>query len=107
MAQIQTQQIGINGIAPAYQAAANGDEFVPDGRTFVHVKNGDASGHNVTITTPGTAFGEAIADDVVTVPAAGERMFGPFDPAGFAGSDGLAAIAYAALTSMTVGVFRV
>lgn len=107
MAQIQTQQIGINGIAPTYAAAAAGDEFVPDGRTFVHVKNADGSAHNVTITTPGTAYGEAIADDVVAVPAGGERMFGPFDPAGFAGSDGLAAVAYAATTGMTVGVFRI
>lgn len=109
MASLQSQQISIAGTKPTYSAASGGggDEFVPDLRTILHVKNGDGSSHSVTVVTPGTAFGEAIADDVVAIPAGEDRMIGPFDPSGFTGSDGLAAVTYSAVTGVTVAVIRI
>jgi hypothetical protein len=108
MATLQTQQIGPAGLTPVYVAAAGGgDEFEPGNRTFFHIKNGDASSHTVTFVTPGTAYGQAIADETVTVPAGAERMIGRFPAEGFAGSDSLVSVTYSAVTSVTVGVFQI
>lgn len=108
MADLDTQQIGLPGLKAAYAAAnSGGDRFRPDQRTFVHVKNGDAAAHTVTIATPGTAFGQPIDDLQVNVPAGEDRMIGPFPPGGFAGADGMADITYTAATSVTVAVLRV
>lgn len=107
MATRNTQQISRAGIAPTYNAAAAGDKFRPDERTYLHVKNADSSSHTITITTPGTQQGLAIADLAVVVPNAAERIIGPL-PAGLFGADvdGLAAITWSATTSMTWAVLR-
>ena len=108
MAAISSEQIGVGGIAPTYgAAAAGGDTFNPDGRTFFHVKNGGGSSITVTITAYGSGpGGNPVSNRVVSVPNAGERMIGPFDPAGFADQNNNAAVAYSAVTSVTVAAFR-
>lgn len=102
-----TQQISRAGIAPTYNAAASGDKFRPDERTYLHVKNADSSSHTITIVTPGTQQGLAIADLAVVVVNATERVIGPFPAGLFADpADGLAAITWSATTSMTWAVLR-
>jgi hypothetical protein len=109
LATLSTQQITIGGTTPAYAAAtAGGDEFSPDPRSFFHVKNGGGSSITVTITGVGSGpGGNPVANRVVSVPATSERMIGPFDPAGFTGADGLAAVAYSAVTTVTVACLRI
>lgn len=108
MAQLATQSITRAGLAPAYAAAAaGGDTFTPDNRTLLHVKNGSGGALTVTVVTPRTdALGNAVADNAVSVPAAGERMIGPF-PAEHYGdpTTGLASLTYSAVTSLTIGAF--
>ena len=62
----------------------------------------------MTVVTPRTdAYGNAIADNTISVPATtGERVIGPF-PAEAYGSltDGLADITYSGVTSLTIGAF--
>lgn len=107
MATRATQQVTRTGIAATYNAAASGDKFRPDERTMLHVVNGDSSSHTITIVTPGTVNGLAIADLVVTVPNGASRMIGPFPAGTFAASaDGLASITWSATTSMTWAVLR-
>lgn len=89
---LSPQQMGSAGITPTYydnsSATAlttgdfngSGDQFTVsnDGRVFLYVKNA-ADMLNVTIQTPGTVDGLAVADRVVNVPANSERVIGPLD----------------------------
>ena len=108
MAALVTNQIGIGGTLPVYTAAsAGGDTFNPDSRSFLHVKNGAGTVCTVTITALGSGpGGNPVANRVVTVPATSERMIGPFDPSGFADVNNNAAVAYSAVTTVTVGMLR-
>lgn len=96
------------GAGPTFVAAAvGGDTVTPGSRTRLIVKNG--SGASITVTIPQfpatLANGMANPALVVTVPAAGERWIGPLDPSSFANpATGLVAVAYSAVTSVTVGV---
>jgi hypothetical protein len=106
MALLSTQAIALAGLNPAYAACAGGgDEFVPNRRTFIHVKNGHSSPQSVTVVTPRTQRGLAIADVVVSVPNAGERMIGPFNAEEFGDPvDGRADISYSGVTNLTIAV---
>lgn len=78
MALLATQQVAITGLAPTYGAVSASDTVVPDDRTFLHVKNVNASPDTCTVVVPGTAYGQARPDVAVTVPATtGDRMIGP------------------------------
>lgn len=108
MALLTTEQITNPGITPTYNtAAAGGDEFVPDGRTFIHVKNDSAAEMTVTVVTTSEKLGDlAVADRSLAIAAGAEAMLGPFGKEDFAAADGNADITYSDETSVTVGVFR-
>lgn len=78
---VATQDAALGGLAPVYTAPNAVDTFqIPnDGRTLLHVKKSGAGACTVTLQTPGTVRGQAIADPTVVVPATtGDRMIGPF-----------------------------
>ncbi|MDD5302030.1 MAG: hypothetical protein PHS14_02890 [Elusimicrobia bacterium] len=55
-----------------------------DGKVFLHFKKTGAGACTVTIVTPNTANGLAIADQTVTVPATtGDQFVGPLPPSLF------------------------
>jgi hypothetical protein len=87
-------------------AAGGGDTAQTGAGIFLAVKNADASPHTVTLATPGTVDGLAIADRAVTVPA-GQTFVIPVTDRYRDPSTGRAAITYDGVTSVTVGVFRV
>ena len=104
MATLAKQQIVQTGLAPAFGAAAGGgDKLLPGDTTFLVAKNG--SGAPITVTVDNVApsnYGTDV-DLVVSVPAAGERWIGPLSAARFASNtDGLAAVTYSGVTSLTV-----
>jgi hypothetical protein len=108
MADLTKQTIDQDGLNPSYLAANASDKFVPGDRTFLHVKNGGGSSINVTIVTPKTEGDLAVADQVVAVPNAGERLIGPFPPRLF-GDDadaGKTTVNYSGTTSVTAAVFE-
>lgn len=110
MATLTVQDLKRTGLAPTYAAAsAGGDKFAPSKDTFLHVKNGSAGALTVTVVTPNSLIPDvAIADVAVSVPAAGERMIGPFPYEHFANSaDGLCDITYSGVTSLTVAAVRI
>ncbi|MFF7991770.1 hypothetical protein ACFZDG_18495 [Kitasatospora xanthocidica] len=110
MATLPTQVISLAGLSPAYSAAAGGgDKVAMSGdRTFLHVKNGGGAPVAVTLTATGAVRGQTVTSPTVSVPASGERMIGPLTADLLAGaSDGLAAIAYSATTSVTVAAVRI
>jgi hypothetical protein len=106
MATLATQGISPDGLEATYATAAGGgDKVRPGATTFLHVKNGDASDKTVTIDDPTSVKPRGAAswnpDLVVVVTAGEERMIGPLGDR-FAGSDGLVAVTYSAVTSVTV-----
>lgn len=111
MADLAIQDITNTGLAPAYAAAAAGGDKIPssDADTFIHVKNTGGSAVTVTIVTPGTVAGLAIADVSVSVPATtGDRMIGPLDPSiyGNPADSGKVPITYSGVTGVTIAAIR-
>jgi len=109
MAALSIQTIAITGIVPSYSAASGGgDTFVcSTDRTYLHVKNGGGSPITVTVVTPGEAApGVAIADVAVSVSNGSEKIIGPFYAALYQDSTGTAAVTYSAVTSVTIGAFK-
>ena len=106
--ELTVQNIVRAGVSASYTAAiADNHKFTNNGRMFAHVKNGSGGAIVVTIQTPGTVDGLAIADRTVSIPATtGDVMIGPFPPGQYNQSDGMVYIDYASTTSMTIGVFQ-
>src|SRR5258705_12726063 len=87
------QNIGVAGIDmtdnAGLVATTNNYTFSNDGNVFMHIKKSGAGSCTVTITTPNTVDGFAIADATVVVPAStGDMMIGPFRPETFNDANG-------------------
>lgn len=87
-------------------ATSGGDDCATGAGVLLVVKNSDASSHTVTLATPGTVDGLAVADRAVAV-AAGAQTVIPVTDRYRDPSTGRCAITYDAVTSVTVGVIRV
>ena len=110
MALLTTQVVSLSGLTRTFSAASGGgDTFVPGDGVCLQVKNAGGSPVTVTVVTPNTVGGLAIADSVSTVPATtGDVLIGPFSRENFARpSDGLGEITYSGVTSVTVAVVDV
>jgi len=104
---INYQQIARTGLEAVYAAAvADGAKFANDGRMFVDVVNDSASDVTVTVQTPGTVDGLAIAERTVVVTAGESRKIGPFQPNIYNQSDGMVYMDYSAVTDVTVALMR-
>lgn len=107
MATLTAQSIVRTGLDPTYSAcAAGGDEFVNNGDEFIHIKNGHTAEQTVTITTPATVDGLAVADRAVAIPNGEERIIGPFPKATYDDSAGKVQLTYDAVTSLTIAVLK-
>lgn len=97
----------LDGISPTYQAfdQPNGMEFLYTGREIIHIKNTNGSGRTLTIPTPGTVDGLAIADKTISVPATtGDKML-PVKPS-YVQTDGKVYLDIDAGAGVTIGVIR-
>jgi len=107
MAELTAQQISRDGLDPTYVACdVAGDDFVNAGDEFIHIKNGDGSPHTVTIVTPATVDGLAVADRDVVVPAGEERMIGPFPAGAYNDENAKVTFTYDAITSLTIAILK-
>jgi len=110
MATLSVQEItrASNGLTPAYASAAGGgDQFQNNGRCFIQVKNG--SGGNITLTavTQSTVDGLAVTDLTAVIPlTSGDKMIGPFPTDIYNDANGYVQLTYSAVTSLTIGAFR-
>lgn len=107
MATLTTQTAPLAGLTVTLASAtAGGDKArTGDGLVLV-VSNGDASSHTVTLATPGTVDGLAIADRTVTVAAGGLAVI-PLSDIYRDPATGLATLTYDAVTSVKVAAVRV
>jgi hypothetical protein len=106
MAILSAQRLPLGGLQPTYASAASGGDQAPVGEKLVlHVRNDDASAKTITVATPGTVGGLAVADAQQVIPADGDAFIplkGSFrDP-----MTGRAAITYSAVTAVTVAVLQ-
>lgn len=109
MALLAKQAASVVGLNPVTMntAAGGGDTVNVDVPGIcLLVRNGDASAKTVTVVRPGTTYGTADPDIPVVIAAGNQAIIGPI-PVDFADTNGLVAITYSAVTSVTIGVFRV
>lgn len=107
---ITPQPVGSAGANATYEPAnAAGNSYRLASGQVLHVKNGGASACNVTIETPLTVDGLAVADRVVTVAAgAAEFIALGTDPNGvYRQSGGVVYVDYDQVTSVTVAVLTI
>lgn len=107
MADLTVQDIDrAAGLAVAtVAAAAGGDTFDNNGRTFLVVNNGGAGVITVTVdsVTPCSYGSDHNEPSAASVAAGAERLFGPFPTTRFGAST---AVSYSAVTSVTVAAVR-
>lgn len=108
MATLSLSKVTEDGVEPTLaSAAAGGDEWAWADNAFVYIDNADASSHTITITSHATDRpGVDVTDLAVAVPAGESRFIGPIDGAYRNRSNGTVSMSYDAVTSVTVGVFR-
>ena len=110
MATLTVQDVTRLGVATTYAACTSGgDKFLPSENTFIQVKN--ASGGALTVTVAAAkvpAPNLTITFAAVSIPATtGDKMIGPFPADVFAAAaDGLAAITYSGVTSLTIAAIK-
>lgn len=105
MAALTLQVLVPGGSASVLTAAAGGGDTCAAGDgVFLEANNGSGAPITITLVTPGTVDGLAIADRAVIVPA-GERWKIPV-PRLFAKADGQCDLTYSGVTTLTVGCFR-
>ncbi|MFJ4631563.1 hypothetical protein [Streptomyces sp. NPDC088847] len=109
MADLTTTKISVAAglldlAAGATAAGAGGDTAEVGPRRFLYVNNGSGSSVTVTLATPGTVSGLAVADPTYAI-AAGKMGLIPLASI-FRGTTGRAAITYSAVTTVTVRPFE-
>ena len=106
MAALVTAPITTSGSVLGVLAAASvaGDTMNVTDRTFLVIKNADTVPHTVTLITPGTVSGLAIADKPVVVANGTTVFIGPFGSV-FVDSNDILSMTYDAVVAVTVGAF--
>lgn len=105
---ITAAQIDNDGVVASLTAAnADGHSITYRDNLFLCVLNGSASPITVTVQTPNTVGGLAIADRAVTV-AAGARAYISLDNAElYRQADGAVYVDFSAVTTVTVQAFYI
>lgn len=92
--------------ASSLTATTNNHTFVNDGRTVLVCAKG-ASACTVTVATPATVRGVAVAEHTYTLAAnTNYQLIGPFPPDVFNDSDGKVSIVFSETTGLIVGTIR-
>ncbi|RBY82681.1 hypothetical protein [Blastococcus sp. TF02A-26] len=96
------------GLTPAFEPAnVDGNSFVLRQARALRIKNGSGVSINVTLPTPGTVDGLAIADRVVAVPAGADMLIGLSRGDAYRQTDGSVYVDYSAVASVTVAVLDI
>jgi len=107
MATLTAQTVVRAGLKATYAScAAEGDEFVNTGDEFIHIINAAVADQTVTIATPATVDGLAVADRAVVITASEERMIGPFPSSTYNDSAAKVQLTYSAVVTLTIAVLK-
>lgn len=106
MALIAYQQVAATGLNPSFTAPTTDNTFVPDDRGFFYLKIG-ATSTTVTLVVPGSLYGQARADVVLSGLTNTERAIGPFVADLADSSTGLCQVLLNQTTNVTAAGLRV
>jgi hypothetical protein len=107
MADLTVQSIVLAGLDPSYDPASpGGDQFINDGKTYVHIKNGGAGAIVATFDSVAPCDQGFDHNEAVSIPAGAERKIAPFGKPRFNNTSGKVAITYDDVTSVTIGAFK-
>lgn len=108
MADLNVQEITEAGLNPAFVAAsAGGDTFTNTGREVIHVKNGSGAAIDVTLVGANACEFGFTHNDVVSVPAGGERIIDPTPTRRFVDkTTKKTSINYSAVANVTVAIYQ-
>lgn len=105
---VATQQITAAGLAPALSAPTLLGDTIDSGAVALMVTNASGGSITVTVQTPATQAGLAVAEDIVSVAAAATKLIGPFPKGTYgqpSGADaGRVYVDYSAVASVTRAV---
>lgn len=103
---ITPQKATAAGLTVAFEPAnVDGNSFLPANGRVVHVRNGSAAPVTVTLPTPATVDGLAIADRAVSVAAGAHAAISVGPTAGvYAQTTGVVHMDWSAVTTVTVAV---
>ncbi len=73
-----TTRAGTTLSAPAAGDVANGNTVPNSGKTIIYAKNGGASPYTVTVHVRQTVEGKDVPEQIKTLAASGEALFGPY-----------------------------
>jgi hypothetical protein len=104
---VQTASLGTSLTPTFAAAAAGGDTFANNGRTFLYVKNGSGAPITVTVNSLVSCNFGVDHDITITVPAGSEEMSGKFPVNRFNSSAGSASITYSDVTSLTIAAISI
>jgi hypothetical protein len=104
---LTNQNVKRTGLTPTYGAAnAAGHSFANSGRELLHVKT-VGTPTTVTIQTPGTVDGLAVAELVISLLANEERLIGPFPPSVYNQAGDEVYVDFSAVTAVTVAALKI
>ena len=107
---ITPTRITEKGVAESFQSMSTADTYKVrnDGRVLIHFKKTGAGAANVTIVTPKTVAGFALADQVVIVPATtGDVMSAPINEDVFNDASGDISFSTDDAVGLTVAALRI
>ena len=107
MAVLSIQTVIPSGLPVSYaNSAAEGDEFVNDGQTFLAIRNQAGTAISVVIPTTATLSGYPLADQTIPVSANATVFAGPFGKSLFDNSSGRVSVQYSSVTSVSIAALR-
>lgn len=102
---LTAQAIVKTGLEAVYtDAITDGHSVRDNGHRVLHVKNTDGSDHTVTLPTPGTVDGLAIADRAILVTAGEDRFIALSSR--YLQPDGSMNVDYSAITGMKIALLE-
>jgi hypothetical protein len=105
---VTVQNIAVAGLSPSYDAAhVDGNAFLNDGNTILHVKNGSGGSLTLTVQTNKIVGGVTVQDHQITIGAGTERIIGLFNTGVFNQDDGKVYVDTSTQTSITLMAFKV
>jgi len=105
---LTVQTITRTGLAMSTEAAnATGEQILNGGKEFIYVANGGGAPITVTVQTPRTVDGLAVAELEVTIADGADAFIGPFPTGTFNQTGDLVYIDFSAVTSVTVAAYKV
>lgn len=110
MATLDVQQIVHGGLNPSYVSCGGtpeGDEFVNNGRTFIHIKSTAIQSWTITVNSQKLCDQGHDHNLAVMIPMTdGERLIGPLSTTRFNDGAGKVKLTYDGVTNMTIAVFQ-